>query len=195
MSSLWNSIKKDLKDIWNVPNVLTMLRFVLVVVFAVLFAGRHYVGAVFTFLLAAATDLLDGYIARKTGTITTFGKLMDPLADKIMLIVALICMVSRGYLPSFILAFVLMKEALMIVGGLWLYEKKIVVYAKGFGKAATLVFNTAVVLSILGRAFPTFAFLNTYHVDVIAFVIAIILAICALIQYATSVYKQWCEKR
>ena len=195
MAPMKNSIKRDTSEIWNVPNVLTMLRMALIAVFAVLFAKHQYVWAMVVFLLAAATDLLDGYIARKTDKITNFGKLMDPLADKLMLIVALICMVARGYLPLGILLFVLLKEGVMVVGGLLLYNKDVVVYAAGFGKVATFVFNAAVVISILGRAFPALSFIAAGHIDIVVFGIAILLAICAVVQYVRHFWKQLRDKK
>lgn len=188
--SLAESAKADAKEIWNVPNVLTMLRIVLVAVFAVVFMKEYYVAAIIIFIVAALTDLLDGYIARRTGKITNFGKLMDPFADKAMLIVALICLVNKNFLPPFILVFVIVKEVVMILGALLLYSRHVVVYAKGFGKAATFVFNTGVALSILGRAFAPLYFIAEYHIDVIVLVIAIVLAVCAFAQYAYLVWKQ-----
>ena len=181
-------IKQDAKQIWNVPNVLTMLRIVMVGVFAVLFVRGLYVAAGAVFLLAALTDLVDGYIARKYNLITNFGKLMDPLADKLLLIVALICLVSHGFLPPFILVFVLVKEAIMVIGGLVLYNKNVVVYAKKFGKFASFFFNAGVVLTFLSSTFiPA---IGKYHIDIVVFAIAIVLAILALGQYIVNFWQQ-----
>lgn len=181
-------IKQDAKQIWNLPNILTMLRMVMVVVFAILFYRSYYIAAGVVFLLAALTDLVDGFIARKYNLITNFGKLMDPLADKLLLIVALICLVSRGFLPPFILVFVLIKEGIMVIGGAVLYNKNVVVYAKQFGKFASFFFNAGVVLTFLSSTlFPA---IGEYRINLIVFVIAIILAVLAVGQYAISFWKQ-----
>ena len=87
------------ENIWNVPNLLTMLRMAAVVVFIVLFARGKKNAAMIVFILAAVTDVLDGYIARRFHLITSFGKLMDPLADKLMTLSALVCLTVTGYVP------------------------------------------------------------------------------------------------
>ncbi|MGN0764705.1 MAG: CDP-alcohol phosphatidyltransferase family protein, partial [Aristaeellaceae bacterium] len=74
------TIRKYTENIWNVPNVLTMLRLALIPVFVAVFAAGHDKLALLTFVIASLTDLLDGYLARKNHQITAFGKLMDPLA-------------------------------------------------------------------------------------------------------------------
>ena len=76
----------------NLPNILTLLRMLMVPAVIVCFATNHPLWALFFFLLASATDVLDGYLARKFNQITNFGKVMDPLADKLMLITTLICL-------------------------------------------------------------------------------------------------------
>lgn len=181
-------MKQDLKQIWNVPNVLTMLRIVMVFIFAALFINGYYVAAGVVFLLAALTDLVDGYIARKYNLITNFGKLMDPLADKLLLIVALICLTSKGFLPGFIMVFVLVKELIMVIGGLLLYKKNVVVYAKSFGKYASFFFNSGVVLTFLGKTIMPI--IDEYRVNLIVFGVAIVLAVLALLQYLFSFWKQ-----
>lgn len=166
----------------NVPNALTILRFLLIGVFVYLFKVGQPTAAVIVFIVAALTDLLDGYIARKYNQITNFGKLMDPLADKLMLIAALWCLVSADLVPMILLIFVLAKEALLIVGGAFLYKKKVVVYAKNFGKLATTCFNLGVVLTFFAD--------YVYPAHVILFSVAIILAVCAFVQYAAGFYKE-----
>ena len=88
--TLRESMNKYFVDIWNVPNVLTMLRLALIPVFLIFYCTGHEKWALVTFLVASFTDFLDGYIARKNNQITAFGKLMDPLADKVMVLTALL---------------------------------------------------------------------------------------------------------
>ena len=106
------------ENIWNVPNLLTMLRMVGVAVFIALFAAGKTTAAMVVFILAACTDALDGYIARKYHLITSFGKLMDPLADKLMTLSALVCLTVKGLVPEWLLAIV---ASLPVKG--WLQEK------------------------------------------------------------------------
>ena len=104
----------------NIPNKLTMARMILAVPF-IYFLGIsngdngfvYRMIALVLFMVASITDFLDGYIARKNNMITDFGKLMDPLADKILVISALVVFVEAGYLPSWISIVVLAREFLL----------------------------------------------------------------------------------
>lgn len=163
----------------NLPNILTCIRFALIGVFVYLFlVPQNYISAMFVFAIATLTDILDGYIARKYNKITNFGKLMDPLADKLMLIAALCCFVYAKRLPPVILLFVVLKELLMILGGIVLYKKNVVVYAFKVGKVAATFFNCGVVLTFFAN------YISPMHL--IFFAIAIFCAIIAFIQYMRS---------
>lgn len=134
----------------NAPNILTAMRFVLIPIFAYyLIAGQYYI-AVFIFLLGGLTDVLDGYIARKFNLITSWGKLADPLADKLMQITALVILtVTKGLIPPGLLAIVVAKEIFMGIGSLLLYKQKnYVVSANWYGKLATVVFYFAIIMII-----------------------------------------------
>ncbi len=134
---------------FNVPNALTLLRIVMVGFMPGLFRGGHYTAALTLFLAAGATDLLDGYIARKYHLITAFGKLMDPLADKLMLVVTLLLFALKGWTSWLILGLVVAKELVMVTASAFLYKKHTVVYSNFWGKAATFLFTVAVVLTFL----------------------------------------------
>ena len=77
-------LRKLFTNVWNIPNALTMLRLVLIPVFVYLFWKVDRKAALVVFLVASLTDMLDGMLARKLNQITDFGKLFDPLADKVM---------------------------------------------------------------------------------------------------------------
>jgi cardiolipin synthase len=121
-----------------------MLRLGMIGVFVPLFVSGHTIWALVVFLLAFLTDMLDGYIARKYNLITDFGKLMDPTADKLMTIAALLCLTLSGYMRAWVVATVLGKEIIMIVGASLLLRRGIVVQAHKIGKAATLAFIVAI---------------------------------------------------
>ena len=100
----------------NLPNKLTIARIILAPVFMIFFLIHNvYTGYVATliFCLAALTDLYDGHLAKKTGVITGFGKFMDPLADKILTSVALVSLVASGYVQTWIVLVIILREFLV----------------------------------------------------------------------------------
>ena len=136
--------------ILTIPNALTLVRFLLVGVMAYLFLQDEPVWAMAVYLAAAATDLIDGYIARKFNQISNLGKVMDPIADKLMTVTALVCMFLQQYLTTTVLIVVIAKEALMIVGGVLIYFVfKKVVYANLYGKIAAAAYFLAIMLLFL----------------------------------------------
>lgn len=100
----------------NLPNKLTISRILLVPVFIVLYIYQLYFLAFIVFVLASLTDLLDGYIARKHKLISNFGKIMDPLADKILVYAAFCLMVADKTIPAWMLIVILTRE--FLVGGM-----------------------------------------------------------------------------
>lgn len=131
----------------NLPNILTLLRMLMVPAVIVCFATNHPLWALFFFLLASATDVLDGYLARKFNQITNFGKVMDPLADKLMLITTLICLYLTGRIPMWVPIVIGVKECTMITVAACLYRKDIILPSNFFGKLATVLFTVAVLMS------------------------------------------------
>lgn len=161
----------------NVPNMLTVIRFFLIPVFVYVFyspdISNNTLWALVVFIIAGATDLLDGYIARKYNLITKWGKLMDPLADKLMLLTVLISLYIKGIIPEIIIIIVFIKEFLMIGGAIFLYKnRKIVVESNFFGKIASASFYVAVIAKILKWPYSN-AMLY----------IAVFLTLLALVQY------------
>ena len=135
----------------NVPNVLTMVRILAVPVLVVALLDETPDGDVIAaavFALAALTDGLDGYIARRREEVTTFGKLMDPLADKLLVIAALISLVSLDRLAAWIAMVIIARE--LAVTGLRSVaaERGVVIAASWLGKAKTLVQIAAIICLI-----------------------------------------------
>lgn len=100
----------------NLPNKLTFSRIILAPIFMVFFLIDNIYSkllALFIFMLAALTDLYDGYLARRTGVITGFGKFMDPLADKILTSTAFISFVALGYAKAWIVLIIVVREFLI----------------------------------------------------------------------------------
>lgn len=135
----------------NVPNILTIIRFIFIPFFAYyLYQGpEYYTIALVFFILGGITDVLDGYIARKYNIVTSFGKLADPVADKLMQITALVLLTLQNRIPIVVLVVVAAKEALMGLGSILLYKKaRHVVSANWYGKVATVVFYFSIILVI-----------------------------------------------
>ena len=137
----------------NLPNLLSTLRLVLVPVFCgVFFSGMPHAHrmAGIIFLVASLTDMLDGYLARKLNQITKLGRVLDPLADKLMTAAALVSLLICRMVPLWIVVIFVTKELLMGAGGLVLYGKISDVPASNMlGKAATTIFFVSIVAIML----------------------------------------------
>ena len=120
-------------------NKITVLRIVLIPVFLALAYTGHAVGALIVYLIACASDALDGYIARHFNQISNFGKFMDPLADKMLVLAAMCFFVENGQMPGWAVAIVLFRE--FAVSGLRLVaaEGSRVIAAAWSGKVKTAV--------------------------------------------------------
>lgn len=179
------AIRQLFTDVWNVPNVLTMIRLALVPVFAAVLMAGHPIWALIIFCIASFTDALDGFIARKFHLITSFGKLMDPLADKLLVVTALICQGIRGVLPWAAIGIVIAKELYMISGSAYMLKSGIVVSANYLGKVSTVCFMGALILSFFHNELAA----TTLPFDQILVWVAVVLSLCAMICYSVSAKK------
>lgn len=142
----------------NIPNLLSLLRLAMVPVFAVVFflpdpSARYWAAAVYA--LAFATDIADGYIARRFNQITRLGRILDPLADKLMTFTVIICIAAAGIIPIWAVVAFFLKEAAMGVGALSLYHKvDDVISANWLGKASTGFFFVVCAALVLFPAIP-----------------------------------------
>ena len=140
----------------NLPNKLTMFRVVLIPVFiVVLMSGliaepaSRYI-AVVIFCVASFTDYLDGHIARKYNLVTNFGKFMDPLADKLLVSAAMICMIELGMLPAWVVIIIISREFIMTGFRLIAAEGGLVIAASWWGKIKTVTQMAMIILMLLG---------------------------------------------
>lgn len=177
--------EKYFTDIWNVPNVLTMLRLVLIPVFVILYVNGQDKWALAVFIIASLTDLLDGRIARKYNLITNFGKLMDPLADKLMVCTTLICQGIYGIIPWVAIIIVLVKEVLMVIGAWVMLKNDVVVHSNMLGKVGMCAFVGALVLSFFHAEFLALGF----PLDRIVLWLSVALTLAALIDYTRAGIK------
>jgi cardiolipin synthase len=132
----------------NIPNALTIIRFLLIPGFVYFFFSPMEYGiriAIVIFVIAGLTDILDGYIARRYNLITRLGIVLDPLADKLMLLTVLISITLKNQIPFWIIVVVAIKETLLILGAISLFnDHDIVVPANRFGKISTIAFYIAI---------------------------------------------------
>lgn len=140
----------------NLPNCLTFLRILLIPVFLIAYyqmPDKRYV-SLLVFALASFTDCLDGYLARRMNQITSFGKLCDPLADKLMVLSILFCLAGDGYLAPekyrplnwVLLISLVCKELIMMLGSMYMLKRGVVVQANIWGKCATVLFVMGILM-------------------------------------------------
>jgi CDP-diacylglycerol--glycerol-3-phosphate 3-phosphatidyltransferase len=136
----------------NVPNVLTVIRILLVPVLVVALLENSSDGdllAAIVFAVASLTDAIDGYLARSRNWVTTFGKLMDPIADKLLIIAALVALVSLGRLEAWVAMVIIAREFAVTVLRVGVgTEQGVVISASPLGKLKTL-FQVAMVLCLI----------------------------------------------
>lgn len=165
----------------NIPNILSIIRFILIPFIYISVIYRHFLAGLIIFTISAITDVLDGFIARKFNYITDFGKLIDPLADKLTQISLLLSLSILKILPWWIFEIVFIKELVLIIYASVLYSKKdVVVYSKWYGKLATTLFYLAIVTSLLVNQFNI---IMPFRVDLYLYYLAILATIFALIMY------------
>ncbi len=169
----------------NLPNKLTILRVIMIPFFVLtlLYDGGEnqtlrYVAAAI-FIIASLTDMLDGKIARKYNLVTNFGKFMDPLADKLLVCSALICLVELKELPAWMVIVIISRE--FIISGFRLVgsDNGVVIAARYWRKFKTTFQMIAVVLLIVG--IPALSMVTTAVVW-----IALVLTVISLVDYITK---------
>lgn len=172
----------------NLPNKLTTLR-VIMIPFFVFFLlwqnGENYTFrmiALALFIIASLTDLLDGKIARKYNLVTNFGKFMDPLADKLLVCSALICLIELNALPAWMVIIITSREFIISGFRLIASDNGVVIAASYWGKFKTTFQMVSVVLLILD--IPALAFVTTICVW-----IALVLTIVSLVDYIYKNHK------
>ena len=166
----------------NLPNKLTISRVILIPFFVLLMqpyfgtTGRYV--ALLIFIVASLTDMLDGKIARKYDLVTNFGKLMDPLADKLLVCTAMLCLMDQRLLPAIVVIIIICREFIISAFRLLAASNNIVIAAGWWGKFKT-TFQMLMVIALLIHLDYTW-----YHViEVCLIVIATALTIISLLDY------------
>ena len=182
-------IPEEKRDIFNLPNTITMLRIgVIPVLFGLLFSPGPAMSLVITilFIAAALTDLLDGYIARRFEIVTTMGKFLDPIADKLIVNTAMILMIPIGRIPAWIVAVIIIRD--FAVDGIRniAASEGMVIQASPLGKRKMLCQIFAV--SALMIHYP-FIGADAHTVGMAILCIALVLTVTSGIDYFLKFYR------
>ena len=179
------SFKKS--EILTVPNILTIIRMALIPVFWMLMMVYNLnEWALTVFIIASLTDVLDGYIARKCNLITDFGKLFDPLADKLMVLSVLITLWLRGIIPGIAVILMTIKELYLIFSSAILYKREIVVHSLFVGKFAQCAICLALFLSFFADSFAHMP----HQPHTLLLWIGIGAAYTAMVSYTNTIIRQ-----
>lgn len=173
--------------LFNIPNMLTGLRIALIAAFVTVHFGipgkRHL--ALGIFIAAGLTDFLDGLIARKFNGITWLGKLLDPLADKIMIVGALACLMSADIVPEWLMGLIIVKELYMVAGGTMLFKYDIVIASDWLGKISTFLFVPGAML-----AYPWHDSHALRNAGMIMLYVSVVLSFAAAAHYTAFAVKK-----
>jgi CDP-diacylglycerol--glycerol-3-phosphate 3-phosphatidyltransferase len=163
----------------NIPTIITFSRILIIIPFILVASGNPELGAVL-FAIAAFTDLLDGYLARKSKQVTKIGILLDPIADKLLVIAALIVLVDMELIPSWIAIVIIARE--FIVTGLRVValSRDIVIPAEMGGKIKVVAQISSILALLLDQ---TLIDVDLYSAGIILLWIAMVLGIISGIQY------------
>ena len=173
----------------NLPNLITMLRILVIpVLFLLLLDPGPVLSLVIAglFVLAAVTDLIDGYLARKYNLVTKVGKILDPIADKLIVSTAMILMIPLGRIPAWIVAIVILRDIAIdgirhvsTVGG-------VVISASSIGKKKTLSQNIAICALLIH--YPFFG-IDAQQVGLWTLYLALVLTIWSGLDYGIKFYR------
>src|SRR4030066_2413597 len=170
----------------NLPTVLTLSRIFLIPVFVFTFY-QHPVFGAFVFGIASITDFLDGYLARRSGEITKFGIILDPIADKFLVISALIVLVDMERLPAWIAITIIVREFLVTGLRVVALSRDILISAEIGGKIKTFAQIIAILCLILMGSIVD---IDLYDIGIILIWIALALSVISGIQYTFSFWKR-----
>lgn len=173
----------------NLPTILTLSRIILIPVFITV-VYRHPVWGAIIFGIASITDFLDGYFARRSGQVTKFGVILDPLADKFLVISALIVLVDMARLSAWIAIIIIVREFLITGLRVVALSKDIIIPAEMGGKLKTGAQITAILCLILvGSIFDNLP-LDLYDIGIAFVWLAVVLSVISGIQYTVSFWKK-----
>ncbi len=166
----------------NLPNKITLVRILLVPVFIALFYmfKESYISCI-VFALASVTDFLDGYLARKNNQVTAFGKFIDPLADKILVITALILFVESNILPALPVIIIIYREFAVSGFRLVAANKGITIAAGKSGKIKTVLQLVGITMILLTNGLDKFQ--TIYNAGIVVMYLSVIMCVVSFVIY------------
>jgi CDP-diacylglycerol--glycerol-3-phosphate 3-phosphatidyltransferase len=185
----WKSVGQESL---NLPNFITLTRILLIPVFVVLFATPtpdRSLSAALIFIVAAFTDLLDGYLARRNGQVTTLGKLLDPIADKLLVLSALILLVNVDRVSALVAIVIIAREVAVTGIRAIAAGEGMVIAAETTGKYKMALQVVAIVLLILEDTFMS-DFGNLHLAGIVTLYLSLVLGYVSGGQYVWSFWKQ-----
>lgn len=171
----------------NLPTILTFSRIILIPFFVWITPSSPILG-VTIFLIASVTDFLDGYLARRSGQITKFGIILDPIADKILVISALILLVDMVRISAWIAIIVIVREFMVTGIRVVALSKDLVIPAETGGKWKTATQMTSIVMLLLPF---NIGFIDLYDIGLVLMYISVVLAIVSGVKYTISFWRHF----
>lgn len=163
----------------NIPTVITLSRILIIPAFILVTTGNPLIGALI-FAIASITDFFDGYLARKQKKITKLGILLDPIADKLLIISALVMLVDMAIVPAWIAIIIILREFLVTGLRIVAISRNIVIPAESGGKIKTVAQITSILILLIDRT--TFN-IDLYSIGITILIIAMIIGIVSGIRY------------
>jgi len=180
------------QDSLNLPNLITLARILLIPVFVILFIAPtegSSLSAAIVFVVAALSDLLDGYIARRTGQVTTLGKLLDPIADKLLVLSALILLVNFDRVSALVAILVIAREVAVTGVRAIAAGEGMIIAAETTGKYKMALQVVAITMLILeGTSLVEFG--NLHLAGIVTLYLSLVLGYVSGAQYVWSFWKQ-----
>lgn len=176
------------KGFWNVPNMLSLFRLLLVPALIITYfcvPGTNHVVALVIFLVASITDFLDGIIARATNQITPIGTVLDPFADKLLKIATLVCFCIDGVLPVWLVVLLIFIDLAMIIAGVCLFKKQITIPSNIIGKSGTMIVSIGLVMCFLPQTFGSWG----YYILCLGLLIIVVSVIVYVAMNAKNVFS------
>ena len=187
--AVWRSVGQESL---NLPNFITLTRILLIPVFVVLFATptpNRSLTAALVFVVAAVTDLLDGYLARRNGQVTTLGKLLDPIADKLLVLSALILLVNVDRVSALVAILIIAREVAVTGVRAIAAGEGMVIASETTGKYKMALQVVAIVLLILEGTFMS-DFGNLHLAGIVTLYLSLVLGYVSGGQYVWGFWKQ-----
>jgi len=169
----------------NIPIILTFSRIFLIPLFLIL-TPKYPIEGVIVFSIASVTDLLDGYIARKRGEVTKFGIILDPIADKFLIISALILLVDMGLVPVIVAVVIIIREFFVTALRVVALTKRLIIPAETAAKLKTATQTFAIIFLILRISIVG---INFHKLGIILIWIAMFLGVFSGIRYTIYFWK------